>query len=345
MTTIRDIAKLADVSVTTVSKVINNYSDISEETRQKVIQVMKKENYEPNAIARSLSTSKSFSIGLFFNYNFTRGLHQDFFHSILFGFETNLGEKGYDFLYFSDFQRKKTCDYVAKCQHRHIDGALLMGIPLSDKHIDELLKSDIPSVFIDVDLVSKNATYLTCDNVGGAETAINHLYNIGHRKIGMITGLQYTKPTQDRMRGYQQAVHNLQIPYRTEWIVNTEYSEVGGYKAMHQLLALMERPTAIFCHSDSIAIGAIKAIRDAGLNVPDDFSIVGFDDLMISSYIKPKLTTVRQDTYLMGSKAADLLSELINYSEKSISPIVLPTRLVERESTKKYKNCKKIKDY
>lgn len=332
--TIKDIAKLAGVSTTTVSKVINNYPDIGRETRDRVIKIMKETKYRPNAIARSLSTNKSNSIGVFMNYNPSKGLHHLFFHEVLYGLETNLGQKGYDFIYFSDLKWKKSCDYLAKCLNRHIDGVILMGITV-DNHIKELLKSDIPTVFLDLDLTGDNATYITSNNLAGAAKVVDYFCQLGHKKIGMIAGLENTMPTKYRTEGFNQCIREHNLDSRKEWKINTFYSEEGGYSAMNELLKQEELPTAFFCHSDMIAIGAMKAIKNAGYKVPDDFSIVGFDDLGISSYMTPNLTTIRQDSYLMGDKAANLLLEMINNPEGKVSPQILPVELIVRESCKK----------
>ncbi|MFW5992457.1 MAG: LacI family DNA-binding transcriptional regulator [Halanaerobiaceae bacterium] len=332
MTTIKDIAKITGKSVTTISKVINDYPDISDETKKKVVEVMKQENFRPNAIARTLSTSRSHSIGIFINFNVSRGLHHIFFHEILFGLEINLGPKGYDFVHFSDLKWKKRCNYLEKCRSRHTDGAILMGVPNGDNHIDELLKSDVPVVFLDVDIIGKNATYVSSDNVGGAKKAIEYLHGLGHKDIGMISGLNHTKPAQERFLGFKQAIDKLNIPYRSKWVLNTYFSEEGGHKAMKKLLKMPKCPTAVFCQSDSIAIGAIKAIHEAGYGVPEDISVIGFDDLQISNYIHPKLTTIKQDTYLMGEKAASLLEEMMKNPDTHLSPVILPTELIVRDS-------------
>lgn len=334
MATIKDIARRAGVSITTVSKVINNYSDISQETRDKVIKIMEDANYRPNAIARSLSTNKSNSIGVFLHYYPSRGLHHIFFHEVLFGLETNLGQKGYDFVYFSDLKWKRSCDYLAKCLNRHIDGVILMGTTVDDK-IEELLESDIPAVFLDVDLTGENATYITSDNISGARQVVDYLHELGHKNIGMIAGLENTMPTKHRTEGFLQRVKELNLVSREEWITNTFYSEESGYHAMNELLKHDKLPTAFFCHSDMIAIGAMKAIKDAGYKIPDDFSIIGFDGLEIGCYMTPNLTTIRQDSYAMGDKAADLLMEMISNSDVKVSPVVLPVELIVRESCKK----------
>lgn len=334
MITIKDIARLAGVSITTVSKVINNYPDIGQETREKVIRIMKKYNYSPNAIARSLSTSKSNSIGVFIHYHPSRGLHQFFFHEILFGLETNLGKRGYDFVYFSDLKWKRSCNYLAKCLNRHIDGAILMGISVDD-NLYELLQSNIPVVLLDLNLTGPNATYITSDNVSGAKKAVKHLKELGHQDIGMIGGLKDTFPTKTRSEGFFAETKINGLTVRDEWIIYTSYNEEGGYRAMTRMLKSRELPTAVFCHSDMIAIGAIKAIKDSGYSVPDDFSVIGFDDVEVSTYINPGLTTVRQDSYSMGNQAANLLKSMMENPGARVEPIVLPVDLIIRESCKK----------
>ncbi|MFW6022317.1 MAG: LacI family DNA-binding transcriptional regulator [Halanaerobiaceae bacterium] len=334
MVTIKDIAKTAGVSITTVSKVINNYPDIGQETRDRVIKIMKQANYHPNAIARSLSTNKSNSIGVFLHYHPSKGLHHIFFHEILFSLETVMGKKGYDFIYFSDLKWKRSCDYLDKCHNRHIDGVILMGIN-RDSNVEDLLQSDIPAVFLDIDVIGENATYITSDNILGARKAVGHFHELGHTDIGMIAGLKNTIPTKQRSRGFELQMEELGLSLNKDWIVNSFYNEEGGYSAMTELLALKDYPTAIFCHSDMIAIGAMKAIKDAGYSIPEDFSIIGFDDLEICNYVSPKLTTIKQDTYLMGEKAAKLLEDMIKDSDKEIEPQILPVELIKRKSCKR----------
>ncbi|NLM96116.1 MAG: LacI family transcriptional regulator [Halanaerobiaceae bacterium] len=292
---------------------------------------MKKANYRPNAIARSLSTSKSSSVGVFIHFHPSRGLHQMFFQEVLFSLEINLGKRGYDFVYFSDLKWQKTCDYLEKCLNRHIDGAILMGIS-NDENLHELLESDIPVVILDLDITAKNATYITSDNLTGAKMAVNYLYELGHRNVGMIAG-EDTFPSQCRSRGFREEIARLGMCTKEKWIAaETSFNEEGGYREMKKILKQKELPTAFFCHSDMIAIGAMKAIQDAGYSVPGDFSIIGFDDLEISSIINPALTTIKQDTYLMGNMAADILFKMMKENERETEPLVLPVELVKRES-------------
>lgn len=338
MPTIKDIAKLAGVSITTVSKVINNYPDIGQKTRKKVLRIMKEQNYRPNAIARSLSTNRSYSIGVFINYNMSRGLHQEFFHDIIFGLETTLGKQGYDFVNFSELKWKKSCNYLENCRNRHVDGAVLMGIPGLDDNLDALLKSEVPCVFIDFDIVGPRTSYVTCNNVNGANQAVDYLAELGHTRIATIMGLKNTRPAQERFLGYRQGLQNNNLDYNEEWVIDTYFSEKGGYTAMKQLLAADKAPEAVFCQSDVIAIGAINAIKDVGLNVPADFSIIGFDDILVSKYISPPLTTIKQDTYLMGQKTAELLLEFIEGNNNHVLPVILPTELIVRDSCQENNN-------
>ena len=334
MTTIKDIAKLAKVSVTTVSKVINDYSDISPETKKHVLKIIDQNNYRPNANARTLSTNKSYAIGLFFKDHQNSGLHHPFFREIIYGLEREFSEYGYDLILFSSKWGDKF-KYVEKCNHRNVDGAILMGMPKSDEYLDQLIKAGIPAVFVDLDITGDNATYVMSDNIEGAVKAIDYLVELGHEKIGMITGEKMTKPAQDRLTGYKKALKNNGLDYNSDWVIEGRFSETGGYNSMEKIINLDEHPTAVFCQGDKIAFGAIKAINNSKYKVPEDFSIIGFDDIEISSYIEPQLTTIHQNKFKMGKITAELLIKMINNPDKKYSPVIIPTKLVERKSCAK----------
>lgn len=333
MKTIKDIAKQAGVSTATVSRVINDYPDVSEKTKEKILRIMKENNYRPNSTARSLSTSKSYTVGIFFTDHFNTGLQHPFFREVIYGLEKTFGENGYDILYFTNRKWGDSFSYVEKCKDRHVDGVVLMGVPKSDPNLSNLLASDIPTVFIDLDLIGKNASYVISDNYRGGKLAVEHLYKLGHRKIGIIMGLNTTKTAHDRLLGYQKALKELGLKYNSKWIFEGNYSEEGGYRAMSKFLSLEKRPTAVFCQSDNMAIGAIKAVQEAGLKVPEDFSLVGFDDIELSRYVKPSLTTIKQDKIGMGNAAGELLLNMIESKSESHTPVVMPVELVERDST------------
>ncbi len=335
LATIKDIARIAGVSVTTVSKVINNYPDISEKTRERVQKVIEEENYRPNAIARSLSTNRSYTIGLFFTDHLNSGLRHPVFRDIIYGIERILFKNGFDIVLFAHKWGDRF-SYSDKCKNRNVDGAILMGMPKTDSNLDKLINSKIPSVFVDLDMVGHNATYVISDNIEGAKMAVDYLYRLGHRKIGMVMGQWITKPAQDRLIGFMQQITELGLERNDEWIIETDFSEQGGYDAMKIMLKSKQLPTAVFCQSDEMAIGAMRAIEEAGYRVPADFSLIGFDDIEISRYVKPSLTTIRQDKLLMGEKAARILLDIIGEKNSSYYPIVLPTQLIERESCQQY---------
>lgn len=334
MVTIKDIAKIAGVSVTTVSKVINDYPDIGEKTKARVLKIIDQENYRPNAIARSLSTNKSNTIGIFITDHSNYGIRHPVFRDIIYAIEKTFFDREYDVIIFAHRWGDRY-GYTDKCLNRNVDGTVLMGMPRTDPGIDELIKSKIPSVFIDIDIVGRHTSYVISDNVEGAKKAVDYLYSLGHEKIGMVMGQWTTKPAQDRLIGFQQKKEELKLDNNNDWIIETEFSEKGGFDAMTKLLSLKDIPTAVFCQSDEMAIGAMKAIKKQGYKVPDDFSIIGFDDIEISKYIRPAITTIRQDKMEMGEKAAELLLKIMAGDNESHFPVIMPVSLIERESCKK----------
>lgn len=334
MATIKDIAKQANVSIATVSRVINKHPDVSDETRKKIIKIMAEKNYKPNTIARSLSTRISKQIGVFFTDHYNSGLQHPFFREVIYGMEKALGENGYDLVYFTNRRWGDNFSYLEKCKDRHVDGVVLMGVLKDDPNLNNLLSSSIPVVFVDIDIISENASYVISDNVSGAKKAVKYLYNLGHTKIGTILGINITKSTQDRFLGYKLALEELEINYNSDWVVNGDYTEEGSYQAIKKLLKLDQLPTAIFCQSDKMAIGAMNALEDSGHKVPEDFSIIGYDDIEVSRYVKPALTTIAQNKFKMGKVAAEMLVNMIK-ENKSVSPSILPVNLKERDSCKK----------
>src|SRR6056297_205532 len=334
MLTIKDIAKKAGVSVATVSKVMNGYDDIGEVTKAKVLKIIKENNYRPNANAQSLRTNKSFLVGLFFKDHQDSGVKHPFFRGIISGLEERLLENNYDMILFSA-NWEDQFSYLEKCQFRNVDGAILMGVPKDDPKLPELLKAKIPSVFIDLDIFDDKASYIISDNEKGAREAVRHLAELGHQKIAVIEGEEITIPTQKRLAGYKAEMKAQNLEVKDEWIIQGRFSVDGGVKAMEKILKLEDRPTAIFCMGDEIAVGAMQTIKEAGLNVPDDFSIVGFDDIEISQYLNPALTTIRQQKDEMGIEAANMVLEMINNPEKKVEPEIIDIEFILRNSTRK----------
>jgi len=332
MATIYDIAKKAGFSITTVSKVLNNYPDVSEKTRKKILDTIEEIGYYPNSHARALMTKKYWTIGVVFIEALDVGIKHPFYNAVIESFRKMVAESGYDLLLVSKNIDNKRKSYIERFQQRGVDGVIVVSPLNFDKEVMELLTHEIPSVFIDLN--SKEVSVVNSDNQYGSELAVNHLYSLGHRKIAHIAGSQETHAGSERLIGFQQALrkHHLQIP--TSYIVNGGFFDVeSGKKAMQQLLTLGEIPTAVYAAGDMLAIGAIKEIRRQGLKVPEDISIIGFDDIDIAAHITPSLTTIRQNTELIGKQAAALLIQQMDMKKKIPLRITTPVELVYREST------------
>ncbi|EPZ52883.1 LacI family DNA-binding transcriptional regulator [Alicyclobacillus acidoterrestris] len=332
MTTIYDVAKRAGVSVATVSKVLNGYPDVSARTREKVQQITAELGYHPNAVARGLVTRRSMTVGVFFQDHGNRGFRHPFLHDVIASFKDSIGEAGYDLLFLTEHRGNDGVfrGFESRAKQRDVDGLFLLGVPRTNSGLATLSRSQIPTVSVDLDLFGPKASYLCSDNVGGARQAVDHLVANGHRKIAFIGDRFGTKPGHDRMLGYQEALQAHALEYRPEWILEGDFGETSGYRAMRRLLAEAELPTAVFCASDMMAIGAMNAISEAGLHVGEQISIVGFDDIELARYVSPGLTTIRQNTDKMGQRAATELLELMNTTNKPPGVITVETSLVVR---------------
>lgn len=334
LTTIKDIAREAGVSVTTVSRALNGYSDVSEKTREKVFRIAKELNYSPNTLARSLVMNRSMTFGLLVSGLDVSNPKDNITFDILSGINKFVGECGYDIVLFSTNstkQREKT--YTQLCRERRVDGVIIQGIRTDDPYLKEVVESDIPCVLIDIPLTSPTVGYVTTDNVLGAKKAVEHLIQLGHQKIGFINGHDFAFISQERLKGYEEALKEANIQINREWIGNGKFSEDAAEITALKLLEAHPEITAIFCASDLMALGVMKAARILGIKVPHDLSIVGFDDIVLASYVTPSLTTIGQDIFQIGYEAARLLLSILEKKVKS-HIVTLETELKVRESTK-----------
>ncbi len=333
MATIRDVAKKAGVSVTTVSRALNGYSDVNEKTRERIKAIAKELNYSPNLLARSLVMKKTKTIGLLVSGLRIEGSKDNFTFEVLCGVNDRAGELGYELVLIStDSKKQQEKTYNQLCKERKVEGVILQGIKTDDPYLDEVLKSDIPCILIDIPMESESVGYVTTDNKVGAKTAVEHLTKLGHRNIGMINGHSQAFVSQERLEGYQEALQNNGVPYNENYVVNGAFLEEMAEQVTAELLQKHPEITALFCASDLMAMGAIRAAKKLGKNLPDDLSIVGFDNIILSSYSTPALTTIAQDRYQLGVEATTLLTNMLegNTAEKSK---VLNTALIKREST------------
>lgn len=331
MGTIYDLAKKTGFSITTVSKALNNYKDVSEKTRAKILQAAAEMDYLPNAHAQSLSTKKSWAIGVMFSEANEVGMKHPFFNGIIESFRHATEEQGYDLIFASRNLRNRDMSYLEHFKHRAVDGIVVICSDRMDEQVQELMQSDIPIVVVDMD--SANCSVVYSDNVEGARLAVTYLHELGHRRIAHLAGDETIDAGAARIKGYTRAMEELGLPIRPEYLVNAGFFSVEeGKTAMERLLALEERPTAVFVAGDQMAIGAIDAIHAHGLHVPNDLSVIGYDDIEMVRYITPKLTTIRQDTDEIGEAAAELLIQQMTAKERHTERRVIPVTLIERES-------------
>jgi DNA-binding LacI/PurR family transcriptional regulator len=241
----------------------------------------------------------------------------------------------YDLLLFSghisgDFTAEFS--YVARCRRHNIAGVILMGFSRTDPELRHLLDEEIPTVAIDLDLVGARAGYVMSENVEAAATMVQYLRTLGYKRIAHISGIPFSRPGTDRVLGYRSGLEREYLPFRAEYLVEGDFYEPTGYAGMEKLLALEERPEVVFCASDTMALGAIRAAHVAGLRVPEDIAVVGFDDASFASVMEPALTTVHQDKPGLGAAACEALVRIIEDTANGPPVVILPTELIVRES-------------
>lgn len=335
MTTIYDISKETGFSPTTVSKALNNYPDVSEKTKQIILKKANEMGYIPNSHARTLTTKKSWTIGILFDEKLNLGMKHPFFNAIIESFKKNVEARGYDLLFISNDIGGNIVTYLDHCRIRGVDGVIIITSNPNNEQIQEIIKSDFPCVLIDNE--SNRTSSVHSDDVQGCYLVAEYLYSLGHRKIAHIYGSKDTFAGNIRYNEFINALKEFNIEIRNEYFVDGGYfSFDGGYNAMKKLLELEDLPTAVFASGDFMAIGAISAIKEKGLKVPEDISVIGYDDLEMSKYITPKLTTIKQNTDLIGENAADILINAID-RKSSRTSVIVPVELVIRDSCKSLK--------
>jgi LacI family transcriptional regulator len=335
--TIRELARLSGVSIGTVSRALNGYADVRPETRERIARLARELDYTPSGAARSLVTQRSHVIGVFLETGEGHpDLQHPFFHEVLGALKHRVGAGGFDLLLFASERPGNGYgphSYLKRARHHSVDGVAMMGVDPEDPEVRRLVRADIPCVGIDVELDGPQAESVMSDNFDGAEAAVRHLHDLGHRRIATITGMIESRPGIDRLRGYRTAVQALGLAYRDEFVAYGDFYAESGRIAAARLLALEERPSAIFAASDLMAIGAVRAAAEAGLRVPEDLSIVGFDDIQLAPHVNPPLTTLRQDKLGLGSAAGDALVARIEGDTGRSALRTLPVELVVRGST------------
>jgi LacI family transcriptional regulator len=331
--TLEEIAKLAGVSRSTVSRVINDHPSVRDRVRAQVWEVIRETGYQPHAAARSLVTRRTKIIGVIIPEAVTTLFTDPFFPHLLRGVTQSCNSARYHLMLslFNDPAGPEEM-YRRVVRSGHLDGVIVSSTRMDDPLIPKLLDDRFPFVMVGRHSCEQ-VSYVDLDNVAAARMAVEHLIRLGHQRIATITGPMTMPWSEDRLVGYRQALEANRIPIQEELIVEGDLTETHSTLAAQGLLSLSA--TAIFAASDIMAVGALKAIRNAGLRVPQDVALVGFDDVPIASAVEPALTTVRQPIERMGSMAADLLLSLLENPPGEGAPahrIILPVKLVVRDS-------------
>jgi LacI family transcriptional regulator len=332
--TIIDVARLAGVSTTTVSHFINDTRYVSDELKGRVEKAIDELGYRPNSLARGLRKGESKTIGLIVPDN-----SNPFFAEILRQIENVGYANGYSvILCNSDSDIEKEITYTELLNAKQVDGIIFITTNNSCEHLQKLTNNGIPIIVIDRDIPLKATDVLLVDNFQGGYDATKYLINLGHQRIACITGPSRLTPSADRVNGYKKALGEANIPENTDWIVAGDFQFSGGEMGLDQILKLEPRPTAIFACNDLMALGVMRGLRKVGLSVPEDISLIGFDDISLASVISPGLTTVAQPVQQISELAIELLINRIqNKTENNKDErIVLPTRLIIRDSCMQY---------
>ncbi len=329
--TISRVAQEAGVSIQTVSRVINNRPDVAAETRERVLQVINRLGYQPNAIARSLVSRRTRTLGLI-----TSDFSDYFFTQVIAGAEVEARKHGYFFMLGSTERNyQDEPEYIRLLTEHHVEGILFArpSTEPSNHHLAELVQQGVPVVTTAYYLPGQPLTVVDVDNVDGGRQAAACLVESGHRQIAMITGVAGWKSVADRSAGFLQTLQAANIAYDPALVAEGDWGYESGYRAMQTLLARQRAFTALFAQNDRMAIGAIRALREMGRTVPKDVSVVGFDDIPVAAYCEPPLTTVRQPMRQVGEAATRLLIQAIGQPNGGESQeVLLKSELVRRES-------------
>jgi len=331
--TSREVAKAAGVSLTTVSYVLNDVTEmrISEETRQRVLEAARQLDYHPSAAARSLVRQQTYILGLVLRQRPDRLSTNAFLPPVIHGITSVIGPAGFKLLVESVEDVSRPDAYLSLVYEAHVDG-IILGARSDDQQLLRLHADNFPVVLwgrlpeIDLPFVDVN-------NMEAARIAVEHLIGLGHRRIACITNAppHTGYETIDRLAGYRAALEAHALPFDETLIRYGDWEARSGFEAMNSLLDLPDRPSAVFIASDEVALGALRAARIAGVRIPHDLALMGFDDILVSEYMTPSLTTVRVPAYELGAAAARMLIEIIQTGQRP-APMILETQLIVRES-------------
>ncbi|MFQ5568932.1 MAG: LacI family DNA-binding transcriptional regulator [Rhodothermales bacterium] len=328
--TIDEVAKLAYVSRSVVSRVLNNHPNVSHEARERVMRVINEYNYRPNSVARSLVTDRTFEICILAPRRRDDVLATGYLPLLLLGISEQCSKRGF-FVSLSMIAEDTEAEIHDRILNGHkFDGYILYAREVTERVASALRTSNTPTVLIGHDATYPDLNSIDVDNFEGAYKATAHLTGLGHRQIGIMLGPPHMQESIDRLRGYTQALKESDLSIDEEWIVEGDYSQKSGFDLMTRWIERGVCPRAVFCTSDVKAFGALLALYQHGIAVPEQVALVGFDDLPNAQYTVPPLTTVHQPIYQKGEQAANIIINQIEKRDSNIVHANLPAELVIR---------------
>ncbi len=331
---LKDIAQRCGVSVATVSKALNGQRDIGEATRERICRVADEMGYMPNSAARALKTHRTYNLGVLFVDEQHKGLAHEYFSHMLESFKAEAEAHGYDITFINNSVGGRTTSYLKHCKYRGVDGVLIACVNFNDPQVLELVGSDVPVVT--VDHTFNNRMAVLSDNVAGVSALVHHIYNKGHRRIAFIHG-EMTSVTENRLASFFKTCEELGIEVPEEYVrAGVFYNMESCAEITRELLALQLPPTCIMFQDDFSAMGGYQCIAEAGLRIPEDISVVGYDGITLSRFMMPGLTTYCQDNTAIGRTAAERLISLIEHPRTTLPDrVMVPGKIVIRDSVQK----------
>jgi len=330
----KDISIRCGVSVATVSKALNDHSDISDSTKRLVRNVAQEMGYFPNSSARALKTNRTFNLGVLFVDRARNGLTHDYFARVLDSFKVTAEARGYDLTFINCNKTTQRMTYLEHSRYRGVDGVVIAHVDFNQEEVAELIRSEIPVVTIDHSFDNKPS--IVSDNIRGIRDMVEYIVGCGHKKIAYINGgdREVSSVTRNRIGSFYRTMSDLGLTIPEEYIVDADYRNPGKcYEASMKLLGMPDRPTCIMCPDDLSAIGCINAVNEKGLKVAKDISVAGYDGIDIARYLEPKICTIEQDTVSIGRKAAEKLIGMIEHPKTTlIERIVVEGKLLPGNS-------------
>jgi LacI family transcriptional regulator len=326
--TIRDVAREAGVSVATVSRVLNDSGPVNAATRRRIQEVASRLRYAPDGAARSLITRRTHTLGVLLP-----DIHGEFFSEVIRGIDRAAQASGFHVLVSSSHNERSEIEAALRTMRGRVDGLVVMSPDVDAAALVANLPESTPVVLVNCNVRDAAFHEIDVDNAGGARAMAEHLLAAGHRRIAFVRGPDRNVDAADRLAGYRAALQAAGVERRGEWELAGDFTDTRGYRAVTELLALDPRPTALMCANDSTAIGALSALREAGVRVPEEVAVTGFDDIPIARYVSPALTTVHVDIAGLGARATQALLRAIEQkNDHERGRELVATTLAIRES-------------